>query len=148
MWSTSTSRSGIARLIWPFLRPQAGRLLLALLVGLLIAVIFLASWGSIAAALNSLASASVVDLHLRFSKKERDDGQQYVLSRWYTFGWGVFCIVVAMFVTGMGSLIVRGAIQRDFPIVQGVVFAMVIIVITVNLIADLLCAAVDPRIEQ
>jgi len=75
------------------------------LVGLLIAVIFLASWGSIAAALNSLASASVVDLHLRFSKKERNDGQQYVLSRWYTFGWGVFCIVVAMFVTGMGSLI-------------------------------------------
>jgi peptide/nickel transport system permease protein len=28
------------------------------------------------------------------------------------------------------------------------VFAMVIVVITVNLIADLLCAAVDPRIEQ
>ena len=39
----------------------------------------------------------------------------------------------------------RGAIQRDFPIVQGVVFAMVIVVILVNLVADLLCAAVDPR---
>jgi len=48
----------------------------------------------------------------------------------------------------MGSLIVRGALQRDFPIVQGVVFAMVIVVIAVNLITDLLCAAVDPRIEQ
>jgi peptide/nickel transport system permease protein len=32
--------------------------------------------------------------------------------------------------------------------VQGVVFAMVIVVILVNLITDLLCAAVDPRIEQ
>ena len=51
-------------------------------------------------------------------------------------------------IPGMGSLIVRGALQRDFPIVQGVVFAMVIVVIAVNLIADLLCAAVDPRIEQ
>jgi peptide/nickel transport system permease protein len=29
-----------------------------------------------------------------------------------------------------------------------VVFAMVIVVIVVNLVADLLCAAVDPRIEQ
>jgi peptide/nickel transport system permease protein len=29
-----------------------------------------------------------------------------------------------------------------------VVFTMVIVVIMVNLIADLLCAAVDPRIEQ
>jgi peptide/nickel transport system permease protein len=51
-------------------------------------------------------------------------------------------------IPGLGSLIVRGAIQRDFPIVQGVVFAMVIVVIAVNLIADLLCAAVDPRIES
>ena len=58
-------------------------------------------------------------------------------------------VVEAVFaIPGMGSLIVRGAIQRDFPIVQGVVFAMVIIVILVNLIADLLCAAIDPRIEQ
>ena len=58
-------------------------------------------------------------------------------------------VIEAVFaIPGLGSLIVRGAIQRDFPIVQGVVFAMVIVVIMVNLIADLLCAAVDPRIEQ
>jgi peptide/nickel transport system permease protein len=58
-------------------------------------------------------------------------------------------VVEAVFaIPGMGSLIVRGAIQRDFPIVQGVVFAMVVAVILVNLITDLLCAAVDPRIEQ
>ena len=58
-------------------------------------------------------------------------------------------VVEAVFaIPGMGSLIVRGAIQRDFPIVQGVVFAMVIMVIVVNLVTDLLCATVDPRIEQ
>ena len=39
------------------------------MVGLLIAIIFLASWGSIAAAINSLASSTVVDFHRRFSKK-------------------------------------------------------------------------------
>jgi peptide/nickel transport system permease protein len=58
-------------------------------------------------------------------------------------------VIEAVFaIPGLGSLIVRGAIQRDFPVVQGVVFTMVIVVIVVNLIADLLCAAVDPRIEQ
>src|SRR4030095_8979067 len=38
------------------------------LVGLLIAIIFLASWGSIAAALNSLSSCTMVDFHRRFAK--------------------------------------------------------------------------------
>lgn len=58
-------------------------------------------------------------------------------------------VVEAVFaIPGMGSLIVRAAIQRDFPVVQGVVFAMVVVVILVNLTADLFCAAVDPRIER
>lgn len=58
-------------------------------------------------------------------------------------------VIEAVFaIPGLGNLIVRGAIQRDFPIVQGVVFAMVIVVILVNLVTDLLCAAIDPRIEQ
>src|SRR5207344_3371988 len=38
------------------------------LVGLLIAIIFLASWGSIAAAINSLASCTMIDFYCRFKK--------------------------------------------------------------------------------
>lgn len=75
------------------------------LVGLLIAVIIMAAWGSIAAALNSLASSSVVDLHNNLSKKERGESESYRLSWQYTLGWGLFCIAVAMFATNMGSLI-------------------------------------------
>lgn len=75
------------------------------LVGLLIAVIFLAAWGSIAAALNSLASATMVDFHKKFFSKSQSDEQEYRTSRLYTLGWGIFCIVVAELVTGMGSLI-------------------------------------------
>jgi len=75
------------------------------LVGLLIAVIFLAAWGSIAAALNSLASATMVDFHRKFFIKNQSDEQEYKTSRLYTLGWGIFCIVVAELVTGMGSLI-------------------------------------------
>jgi len=75
------------------------------LVGLLIAVIFLAAWGSIAAALNSLASASVVDFHKKFINRELTPEQDYKLSRWYTLFWGLFTVATAQFVTGMGSLI-------------------------------------------
>jgi len=75
------------------------------LVGLLIAVIFLAAWGSIAAALNSLASCTVVDIHKKFIKKDCSEITDYKTSRWYTFAWGVFSIFIAMFATNMGSLI-------------------------------------------
>lgn len=75
------------------------------LVGLLIAIIFLSAWGSIAAALNSLASCSMIDFHLRFTQQRPDDARQYRLSKYYTLAWGIFCIVVAQLATGMGSLI-------------------------------------------
>ena len=56
-------------------------------------------------------------------------------------------VVEAVFaIPGMGNLIVNGAVHRDLPVVQGVVFVMVLVVITVNLIADVLYTVLDPRI--
>ena len=75
------------------------------MVGLLIAVIFLAGWGSIAAALNSLSSTTVVDIHKKFIEKDCSSSRDYRLSRMYTLGWGIFCVITAMFATRMGSLI-------------------------------------------
>ncbi|MCY7420666.1 MAG: sodium:solute symporter [Chitinophagaceae bacterium] len=81
------------------------------LIGLLIAIIFMASWGSIAAALNSLASCTMIDFHQRFRRKaahetvESSSQREYKTSRWYTFAWGFFCMIVAQFATRMGSLI-------------------------------------------
>lgn len=77
------------------------------LVGLLIAIIFLASWGSIAAALNSLASSTMVDFHKRFTKKIDSPEKEYKLSRWYTLIWGVFCIIVAMFAYNIGNSLIE-----------------------------------------
>ncbi|MGN6476200.1 MAG: sodium:solute symporter [Flavipsychrobacter sp.] len=74
------------------------------LVGLLFAVIFLASWGSISAAINSLASSSLVDIHL-LNKPAIGESRQLMLGRLHTLGWGIFCIAIAMFATRMGSLI-------------------------------------------
>ncbi len=81
------------------------------LVGLLIAIIFLAAWGSIAAALNSLASCTMIDFHKRFSRKNKNNisveqgKTDYNTSKLYTLGWGIFSVIVAEFATGMGSLI-------------------------------------------
>ena len=75
------------------------------LVGLLIAIIFLAAWGSIAAALNSLASTTVVDVYKRLYKSEESPEKYMRMSRMWTLIWGIFCIAVAQFASGLGSLI-------------------------------------------
>lgn len=77
------------------------------LVGLLIAIIFLASWGSIAAAINSLASSSMVDFHRRFTKRNDTGEDEYRLSKKYTLAWGVFCIIVAMFSSDIGNSLIE-----------------------------------------
>lgn len=77
------------------------------LVGLLIAIIFLASWGSIAAAINSLASCSMVDFHRRFRKNRESGEDEYQLSKKYTLVWGIFCIVVAMFTYNIGNSLIE-----------------------------------------
>ena len=77
------------------------------LVGLLIAIIFLASWGSIAAAINSLAAATMIDFHRRYSKKSITDESEFRWSRWYTLAWGIFCIVVALFTYNIGNSLIE-----------------------------------------
>jgi Na+/proline symporter len=75
------------------------------LVGLLFAVIFLASWGSISAALNSLTASSLMDIQLLGRKNALSEKEQLYWGRVHTLLWGVFCICVAMFAAQLGSLI-------------------------------------------
>jgi len=75
------------------------------LIGLLIAVILLASMGSVAAAYNSLASTTVIDIYQRLIRKDDTSGHYVRASRWSTFFWGVFCIIVAQFASRLGSMI-------------------------------------------
>ncbi len=77
------------------------------LVGLLIAMIFLAAWGSIAAALNALASCTVVDIHKRFINKELTPKRDYNISKLYTLCWGIFCIAVAEFASNLGNSLIE-----------------------------------------
>ncbi len=54
----------------------------------------------------------------------------------HTFGLG-----------GLGSLLINGVQNRDYPLVQGVTLFMVISFILINLIVDLLYGVIDPRIR-
>lgn len=75
------------------------------MVGLLIAIILLASMGSTASGLNSLASATVVDFYKRFVRKENNDAADLRISRIATMCWGLFCMVVALYAGKLGNLI-------------------------------------------
>jgi uncharacterized sodium:solute symporter family permease YidK len=75
------------------------------LIGLLIAIIFLASMGSTASALNSLASTTVIDVYKRLINKEATDQSYLLASRLSTIGWGVICIGMALYASKMGNLI-------------------------------------------
>jgi len=77
------------------------------LIGLLIAVIVLAAWGSIAATLNSLASCTIVDFHRRYARAAIPPEREYRLSQWYTLAWGVFCVAMAQLAYNVGNSLIE-----------------------------------------
>lgn len=48
---------------------------------------------------------------------------------------------------GIGRLLTSGVGNRDFPLVQGIVFYLAVTVLFINLIIDLLYTVIDPRIR-
>ncbi len=62
---------------------------------------------------------------------------------------GATVVIEAVFaIPGIGSTVVQAALAKDFPMVQGVVLAMVVIVVVVNLLVDTLYTLLDPRVSQ
>jgi solute:Na+ symporter, SSS family len=75
------------------------------LIGLLIAVIFSASWSSTASELNALSSTTVVDIYKRLIHKTGSEGHYLNSSKILTVIWGILAIGVAMFAHSLGSMI-------------------------------------------
>jgi ABC-type dipeptide/oligopeptide/nickel transport system permease component len=48
---------------------------------------------------------------------------------------------------GLGSLLVDSVSLRDIPVVQGCILLIVLFFLLVNIIVDVLCALIDPRIK-
>ena len=75
------------------------------LIGLLVAIVFIASMGSTASAINSLASTTVIDIYKRFVSKEGTEQSYLSASRVFTFIWGIFCVVIALYASKLGNLL-------------------------------------------
>ena len=64
-------------------------------------------------------------------------------------GWLVSGAVIVEYVfslPGLGSLLVRSVGYRDYPVIQGLSLVFAVIVVVVNLLADLSYMLVDPRV--
>jgi peptide/nickel transport system permease protein len=48
---------------------------------------------------------------------------------------------------GIGRLAIQSVASRDYPLIQGVVLVAAVIFVTINLLVDLLYAALDPRVR-
>lgn len=74
-------------------------------IGLIIAAIFAAAMSSIAAELNSLSTATVIDFYRRFYRSNASDSHYLWVSKLTTLLWGAFACVVAFYAMQLGSLI-------------------------------------------
>jgi peptide/nickel transport system permease protein len=50
-------------------------------------------------------------------------------------------------IPGLGRLIIGAVLSRDFPVIQGGLLFLALIYLSVNLVVDLLYAAIDPRVR-
>jgi peptide/nickel transport system permease protein len=64
-------------------------------------------------------------------------------------GWligGAVVIETVFSIPGLGLLLIRSVLYRDFPTIQGLTLVFGVLVMMVNLAADLSYAAIDPRV--
>ena len=60
---------------------------------------------------------------------------------------GTVIIEVVFQVPGLGALLVQSVLNRDFPVIQGLILVFGAMVIIVNILADAAYAIVDPRVR-
>ena len=75
------------------------------LAGLFIAAVMAAAMSAIAAELNSLATATVIDFYRRWVRPEASDSHYLAVSKVATGFWGAFACVIATHAATLGSLI-------------------------------------------
>jgi SSS family solute:Na+ symporter len=102
------------------------------MIGLLFAVVFLASWGSISAALNALASSSYLDIQKVLSKgNTASEKMEVKMLKWHTLFWGVFSILVAMLATRMSASLIE-VVNALGSVFYGVILGIFLVAFFVN----------------
>ncbi len=58
-------------------------------------------------------------------------------------------VIESVFVLpGLGSMLLQGITRRDLPLVQGGAFTIAVVILTVNLVVDLMYRLIDPRVAE
>lgn len=96
------------------------------IIGLLIAIIFLASMSTTASEINALASVSIVDIYKRFFKKEGSDAHYVKASRIMTVLWAVLAVGFALSLQSTSTLI--EAINQIGSLFYGVILGIFLLV--------------------
>jgi len=86
--------------IWDFL-PHG-------VAGLVMAAILAAAMSNLSAALNSLASTTVMDFWKPLSKIARSDDEYLRIARWVTVGWGAVLMMIAILAREVKSVLEYG----------------------------------------
>lgn len=50
-------------------------------------------------------------------------------------------------IPGIGNLAISSILNRDYPVIQGILLFIAIVFIVVNMVTDILCAAINPRVR-
>jgi peptide/nickel transport system permease protein len=61
---------------------------------------------------------------------------------------GITVIEILFSWPGMGELIVNAVMQRDYPVIQGYILVVGVMVVMINLIVDLMYLVINPQIKQ
>ncbi|AFL50997.1 peptide/nickel transport system permease protein [Sinorhizobium fredii] len=67
------------------------------------------------------------------------------LAAQFAGGGGVVEVVFGF--PGIGKLLIDGILKRDFAIVQASIFAVAVVIFVINILVDMLYAAIDPRVR-
>lgn len=57
-------------------------------------------------------------------------------------------VEIVFAIPGIGAAVVNGALQKDIPVIQGIVAILMFIVLITNIVVDLICVLVDPRVAR
>ena len=86
--------------IWDYLPPGVA--------GLVMAAILAAAMSNLSAALNSLASTTVMDFWKPLARKERTEAEYLRIARWVTLFWGGVLLIIAFLARHVQSVLEYG----------------------------------------
>ena len=116
---------------------------------------------------RSLRSATIATLQAEFVDTARMKGIRWRRVLWRHVFRNAILAVVAVYgvnlaylisgtvlvenvfsLPGLGTLLVSSVSDRDYPVVQGVTLLFAVIIVAINLVTDIVQAALDPRVGQ